>query len=79
MRKKYQRSLKKKTEKENVPFGNDKEYLEIKIINKDGSTKIEKVKYEKKNTKDFEKKREEKSHDEYTKAKEFLEKHQNDE
>ena len=69
----------KKTEKENVPFGNDKEYLEIEVINKDGSTKIEKVKYEKKNTKDFEKKREEKSHDEYTKAKEFLEKHQNDE
>ena len=58
---------------------NEKEYLEIEVINKDGNTIKERVKYETKESKEFVKKREEKSHDEYTKAKEFLEKHKNEE
>ena len=58
---------------------NDKEYLEIEVINEDGKTIKEKVKYESKERKEFAKKREEKMHDEYKKAKEFLEKHKNEE
>ena len=58
---------------------NDKEYLEIEVINKDGDTIKEKVKYESNERKEFVKKREENIHDEYTKAKEFLEQHKNEE
>ena len=58
---------------------NDKEYLEIEVINKDGNTTKKRVKYESKESKEFTKKRGEKMHNEYTKAKEFLEKHKNDE
>ena len=57
---------------------NDKDLLEIEVINKDGSTKKEHVKYESKESKEFVKKREERAHDEYTKAKEFLESHKNE-
>ena len=57
---------------------NDKDLLEIEVINKDGSTKKEHVKYERKESKEFVKKREERAHDEYTKAKEFLESHKNE-
>jgi hypothetical protein len=57
---------------------NDKEFLEIEVINNDGSTIKEHVKYEKKERKEFIKKREEKSHNEYTKAKEFVESHNNE-
>ena len=57
---------------------NDKDLLEIEVINKDGSTKKEHVKYERKESQEFVKKREERAHDEYTKAKEFLESHKNE-
>ena len=57
---------------------NDKELLEIEVINHDGSTIKKHVKYEKKESKEFSKKREEKSHNEYTKAKEFVESHNNE-
>jgi len=57
---------------------NDKNLLEIEVINKDGSTKKEYVKYERKESKEFVKKREERAHDEYTKAKEFLDSHKNE-
>jgi len=57
---------------------NDKDLLEIEVINKDGSTKKEHVKYERKESKEFVKKREERAHDEYTKAKEFLDSHKNE-
>ena len=57
---------------------NDKELLEIEVINNDGSTIKEHVKYDKKESEEFLKKREEKSHNEYTKAKEFVETHKNE-
>ena len=56
-----------------------KEFIEIEVINKDGNTFKERVKYEKKNSKEFTKKREQIAHDEYKKAKEFLESHKNEE
>ena len=62
---------KKETEKTEQPGQNEKEYLEIEVINKDGNTFKERVKYETKESKEFVKKREEKTHDEYTKAKEL--------
>ena len=65
--------------KPEVKVSNDKDFLEIEVVNKDGNTIKEKVKYESKESKEFVKKRGEKMHDEYTKAKEFLEKHKNDE
>ena len=49
------------------------------MVNKDGNIVKQKVKYEPKESKEFVKKREEKMHDEYTKAKEFLENHKNEE
>ena len=58
---------------------NDKEYLEIEVINEEGQTIKEKVKVERKKSKEFIKKREEKMHDEYKKAKEFQEKMKNEE
>ena len=57
---------------------NDKDYIEIEVINKDGSIKKEHVKYENKESKEFVKKREERAHDEYTKAKEFLKNHKDE-
>ena len=57
----------------------DKDFLEIEVINKDGNTIKERVKYESKESKEFTKKREEISHNEYTKAKEFLATHKNEE
>ena len=63
---------------ENGKDSNDKDFLEIEVINKDGSTKKEHVKYESKESKEFVKKREEIAHDEYTKAKEFLKNHKNE-
>ena len=54
---------------------NDKDLLEIEVINNDGSTIKEHVKYEKEESEEFIKKREEKSHNEYTKAKKFVETH----
>ena len=58
---------------------NPKDFLEIEIINKDGNIIKQNVKYEHKASKEFSKKREENSHNEYTKAKEFFVKHKNDE
>ena len=63
---------------ENGKDSNDKDLLEIEVINKDGSTKKEHVKYERKESQEFVKKREERAHDEYTKAKEFLDSHKNE-
>ena len=63
---------------ENGKDSNDKDLLEIEVINKDGSTIKELVKYENKESKEFVKKREERAHDEYTKAKEFLEHHKDE-
>ena len=57
----------------------DKDFLEIEVINKDGNIIKERVKYESKESKEFTKKREEISHNEYTKAKEFLATHKNEE
>ena len=62
-----------------LPAEGDKDFLEIEVINKDGNTIKERVKYESKESKEFAKKREEISHNEYTKAKEFLEHHKNEE
>jgi hypothetical protein len=62
-----------------VPAGGEKDFLEIEVINKDGNTIKERVKYESKESKEFAKKREEIAHNEYTKAKEFLEHHKNEE
>ena len=59
--------------------GKSGEFLEIEVINKDGNTVKERVNYETKESKEFVKKREEKMHNEYTKAKEFLENHKNEE
>ena len=53
------------------------EFLEIEVINKDGNTVKERVNYESKESKEFAKKREEKIHNEYKKAKDFLENHKN--
>lgn len=64
---------------EKLSAENEKEYLEIEVINKDGNIKKERVKYDRKDSKEFVKKREEISHDEYKKAKEFLEQHKNEE
>ena len=58
---------------------NPKDFLEIEVINKDGNIIKQNVKYEHKTSKEFSKKREENSHNEYTKAKEFFVKHKNDE
>ena len=55
------------------------DFLEIEVINKDGNSIKEKVKYEKKESKEFTKKRVENMHDEYKKAKEFLNSHKNEE
>ena len=52
---------------------------EIEVINKDGNTVKERVNCESKESEEFTKKREEKTHNEYTKAKEFLENHKNEE
>jgi superfamily II RNA helicase len=57
---------------------NDKELLEIEVIKDDGSIIKEQVNYEKKESEEFIKKREEKSHNEYTIAKEFVELHNNE-
>ena len=57
---------------------NDKELLEIEVIKDDGSIIKEQVNYEKKESEEFIKKREEKSHNEYTIAKEFVETHNNE-
>ena len=65
--------------KPEVKLSNDKEFLEIEEVNKDGNIVKQRVKYESKESKEFVKKREEKMHDEYTKAKEFLENHKNEE
>ena len=62
-----------------LPAEGDKDFLEIEVINKDGNKIKERVKYESKESKEFVKKREEKTHNEYTKAKEFLEHHKNEE
>ena len=67
-----------KTEKKVEIPSDPKDFLEIEVINKDGSTKKEHVKYESKESKEFVKKREEIAHDEYTKAKEFLKNHKNE-
>ena len=61
------------------PVEGDKDFLEIEVINKDGNKIKERVKYESKESKEFAKKREEIAHNEYTKAKEFLEHHKNEE
>ena len=58
---------------------NVKEYLEVEVIDGGGNTIKERVKYESKESKEFVKKREENTHNEYTKAKEFVEKHKNEE
>ena len=62
-----------------LPSEGEKDFLEIEVINKDGNKIKERVKYESKESKEFAKKREEKTHNEYTKAKEFLEHHKNEE
>ena len=59
--------------------GKSGEFLEIEVINKDGNTVKERVNCESKESEEFTKKREEKTHNEYTKAKEFLENHKNEE
>ena len=56
---------------------NEKEFLEIEVINQDGNTVKERVKYETKESKEFAQKRGKIAHDEYTKAKKFLENHKN--
>ena len=61
------------------PAEGEKDFLEIEVINKDGNTIKERVTYESKESKEFAKKREEIAHNEYTKAKEFLEHHKNEE
>ena len=76
---KIENEEKKKTGKVNISNINSKDLLEIEVINKDGSSEKEYVKYEHKTSKEFNQKREENSHNEYTKAKEFLESHKNDE
>ena len=63
---------------ENGKDSNDKDFIEVEIINKDGSIIKEHVKCESKESKEFVKKREERAHDEYTKAKEFLENHKDE-
>ena len=70
---------KQEKEKVNISNINSKELLEIEVINKDGNVEKEYVKYEHRPSKEFNQKREENSHNEYTKAKEFLESHKNDE
>ena len=60
---------------ENGKDPNDKDFIEVEIINKDRSIIKEHVKCESKESKEFAKNREERAHDEYTKAKEFLENH----
>ena len=73
--KEHNDSVKKIENEKNL---NDKDFLEIEVINKDGSIKKEHVKYENKESKEFVKKREERAHNEYTKAKEFLENHKDE-
>ena len=68
-----------KEKKPEVKLSNDKDFLEIEVVNKDGNIVKQRVKYESKESKEFVKKREEKMHDEYTKAKQFLESHKNEE
>ncbi len=71
---------KEQEKKPEVKIGEgDKDFLEIEVINKDGNTIKERVKYERKESKEFTKKREENIHNEYTKAKEFLEQHKSEE
>ncbi len=76
---KIENEEKKKKENVNISNINSKDLLEIEVINEDGNIKKELVKYERKSSKEFNHKREENSHNEYTKAKEFLAKHKNDE
>ena len=76
---KIENEEKKKLEKVNISNINSKDFLEIEVINKDGNVEKEYVKYEHKSSKEFNQKREENSHNEYTKAKEFLATHKNDE
>ena len=65
--------------KVNISNINSNDLLEIEVINKDGNVEKEYVKYERRASKEFNQKREENSHNEYTKAKEFLASHKNDE
>ena len=69
----------KDKEDNKINENNKNEYLEIEVINKEGNITKERVKYEHKSSKEFFQKRESLSHDEYTKAKEFLEHHKTDE
>ena len=67
--------------KKEVNFNKDekeKEYIDVEVINIDGSTTKEHVKCERKKSKEFLDKREKIAHDEYKKAKEFKESHKND-
>ena len=76
---KIENEEKKTSDKITISNINSKDLLEIEVINKDGSSEKEYVKYEHRPSKEFNQKREENSHNEYTKAKEFLESHKNDE
>ena len=82
-RKKKRKNDKNTNEKDKednkINENNKNEYLEIEVINKEGNITKERVKYEHKSSKEFFQKRESLSHDEYTKAKEFLEHHKTDE
>ena len=77
--KKEENEEKNKKEKVNVSIGNSKDLLEIEVIKEDGHVVKEHVKYEHRSSKDFSQKREKYAHDEYTKAKEFLANHKEEE
>ena len=62
-----------------ISNGDSKDFLEIEVIKEDGKVIKERVKYEHKTSKEFTQKREENSHQEYTKAKEFFINHKSDE
>ena len=71
--------LEEKKEQVKISNGNNKDFLEIEVINKDGTINKENVKYEHKTSKEFSQKRIENSHNEYTKAKEYFINHKSDE
>lgn len=71
--------IEKLKKEKKVEISNDpKDFLEIEVINQDGNTIKERVKYEHKTSKEFTQKRVENSHNEFTKAKEFFINHKSD-
>ena len=63
---------------EKIPENKEEEYMEIEVIEKDGTVVKKMVKKEKKENKEFQEKKKKAYHNEYAIAKEFMKNHKDD-